>query len=35
MTERFADRINVATLQFSAAAAIAHKQQHAAAQTST
>jgi glyoxylase-like metal-dependent hydrolase (beta-lactamase superfamily II) len=35
MTERFADRINVATLQFSAAAAIAHKQQHAAAQTPT
>jgi glyoxylase-like metal-dependent hydrolase (beta-lactamase superfamily II) len=35
MTERFADRINVATLQFSAAAAIAHKQQHAAAQSPT
>jgi glyoxylase-like metal-dependent hydrolase (beta-lactamase superfamily II) len=33
MTERFADRINVATLQFSAAAAIVHKQQHAAGQT--
>jgi hypothetical protein len=35
MTERFADRINAATLQFSAAAAIAHKQQHATAETRT
>lgn len=33
MTERFADRINVATLEFSASAAIAQKQRHAAAHT--
>jgi glyoxylase-like metal-dependent hydrolase (beta-lactamase superfamily II) len=35
MTERFPDRINVATLEFSAAAAIAQKDQHAAAHTAT
>jgi glyoxylase-like metal-dependent hydrolase (beta-lactamase superfamily II) len=35
MTARFADRINVATLEFSAAAAIAQRQQHAAAHTPT